>query len=257
MNLQKKGFPEEDELVLCTVTAINPYSVFVTLDEYNGKTALVHISEVSPGRIRNIRDFVKEDKKIVCKVLRINKEKGHVDLSLRRVNESQKRIKLNEIKQQQLVEKIIEQVAKKNEKNFKKSLEEISEKILKKHDSIFEAFELVVENKIDLGKILDKNVAEELTELIKQRISPPEVKICGIITLISRDSDGIERIKKILKLCEKAGTIIKYAGGGTYNLEITAENYKNAEKILKKALKDSEECAQKNKVKMNFERIDE
>ena len=55
---------------MVTVTKIEYHSVFVELDEY-GKTALIHISEISPGRIRNIRDFVKvEDKKIVCKVLK-------------------------------------------------------------------------------------------------------------------------------------------------------------------------------------------
>ncbi|MEK6948847.1 MAG: S1 RNA-binding domain-containing protein, partial [Nanoarchaeota archaeon] len=59
MLLQKKGFPQEDELVLCTVTKVEFHSVFVTLDEY-GKGGMIHISEVSPGRIRNIRDFVRE-----------------------------------------------------------------------------------------------------------------------------------------------------------------------------------------------------
>jgi len=257
MKLQKTGFPEEDELVLCTVTAINPYSVFVTLDEYNGRTALIHISEVSPGRIRNIRDFVKEGKKIVCKVLRINKEKGHVDLSLRRVNEAQRRAKLDDIKKQQLVEKIIEHIAKKNKKESKKILEDIAEKILKKYDSIFEAFELVVQNKLDLKNLIDKKLAEELTEEIKQRISLPEVRIGGVITLTTYAQNGVDLIKNTLKLCEKAGAKIKYAGGGTYNIEIISDNYKTAEKKLKKAITDAETFAQKNKIKFEFKRTEE
>src|SRR3989338_3106883 len=107
MLLEKKGFPAEEELVLCTVTNVQFHSVFVTLDEYNSRTGMIHISEVAPGRIRNIRDFVIEGKKVVCKVLRINQEKGHIDLSLRRVNESQKQLKLNEIKQEQFAENIL------------------------------------------------------------------------------------------------------------------------------------------------------
>ncbi|RLE48135.1 translation initiation factor IF-2 subunit alpha [Candidatus Woesearchaeota archaeon] len=257
MDLQKKGYPEEDELVLCTVTAINPYSVFVTLDEYGGRTALIHISEVSPGRIRNIRDYVKEGKKIVCKVLRINKEKGHIDLSLRRVNESQKRIKLDEIKKQQLSEKIIEQAAKKNKKDPKKTLTEVAEKILKKYDSIFEAFELVVQGQLDLSKIVDKKLAADLTELIKQRISPPHVKVKGVITMTTPAENGIEQIKKLAKICEKTGATVKYAGGGTYNLELIDENYKSAEKKLKKALTEAETFAHKNKINFKFERTEE
>jgi translation initiation factor 2 subunit 1 len=79
MLYKKTGLPEESELVLCTVTKVLPNSVFVTLDEY-GIDGLIHISEVSPGRIRNIRDFVKEGKKVVCKILRINVERGQVDV---------------------------------------------------------------------------------------------------------------------------------------------------------------------------------
>jgi translation initiation factor 2 subunit 1 len=69
MLYHKTGIPEDSELVLCTVNKVLPNSVFVTLDEY-GIDGLIHISEVSPGRIRNIRDFVKEGKKVVCKILK-------------------------------------------------------------------------------------------------------------------------------------------------------------------------------------------
>jgi len=51
MLYQRKGIPEENEIVLCKVTKIYPNSVFVDLLEY-AKPGMVHISEVSPGRIR-------------------------------------------------------------------------------------------------------------------------------------------------------------------------------------------------------------
>ena len=75
--------PEEGEIVLCTVKKILYHSIFATIDEYETLEGMLHISEVSPGRIRNIRDFVKEGKQIVCKVLKVDKVKGHIDLSLR------------------------------------------------------------------------------------------------------------------------------------------------------------------------------
>jgi translation initiation factor 2 subunit 1 len=77
MFYKKEGFPEEDELVICTVAEIQYHSIFVTVDEYDNISGMIHISEIAPGRIRNIRDYVKEGKVIVCKVLRINTEKGH------------------------------------------------------------------------------------------------------------------------------------------------------------------------------------
>ncbi len=90
MLLKKQGYPEEGELVFCEVTKVQYNSVFVNIEDYN-KSGLIHISEISPGRIRNIRDYVKEGKMIVCKVLKTDEKKGHIDLSLRRVTEIQRR----------------------------------------------------------------------------------------------------------------------------------------------------------------------
>ena len=92
MFYKREGILEQDEIVLCKVTKIYPNSVFVQLLEYND-SGMVHISEVSPGRIRNLRDYVSIGRQIVCKVLRIDRERGHIDLSLRRVNSNQRKEK--------------------------------------------------------------------------------------------------------------------------------------------------------------------
>ncbi len=149
MLYRRTGMPQEDEIVLCTITNVQHHSVFAKLDEYD-KSGMIHISEVSPGRIRNIRDYVQEGKKVVCKVLRIDEQKGHIDLSLRRVNEGQKRKKQEEIKHEQKAEKIIELLAKKTTKNFKKLYDEISEKVFAKYDYIYESFSSFAEKTPDL-----------------------------------------------------------------------------------------------------------
>jgi len=255
--LKKEGFPEEDELVLCTVTAVQFHSVFVTLDEY-GKSGLIHISEIAPGRIRNIRDYVVEGKKVVCKVLRVDKQKGHIDLSLRRVNEAQKRNKLNQIKQEQLSEKIIEFVAKQNKQKFAVLYEQIADKLLEKYPSLFEAFEEVVSDKLDLSKVIDPKLAKPLTEVIKQRIKPPEVEVGGELTLSCHEPNGVELIKEALKKAEeiKDGPTIKYKGTGVYSIGVKSEDYKSAEKILKKALDALEKFTKKNKITQEFKRIE-
>ncbi|MBW3004793.1 translation initiation factor IF-2 subunit alpha [Candidatus Woesearchaeota archaeon] len=258
MLLKKVGFPEEDELVLCTVTAVQFHSVFVKLDEYNNRSGLIHISEIAPGRIRNIRDYVVEGKKVVCKVLRIDKEKGHIDLSLRRVNEAQKRNKLNQIKQEQLAEKIIEIVAKENKQDKTKLYDQLAKKLLEKHPSMFSAFEDVVLGGLDLSKIVDAKLAKQLTDAITQRIKPPEVEIGGDLVLSSHEPNGVELIKEALKEAEtgKEGPIIKYKGTGVYSIWVKSEDYKSAEKILKKAIDIIEKFSKKNKINMEFKRIE-
>jgi len=254
--LKKEGYPEEDELVLCTVTAVQFHSVFVKLDEY-GKSGLIHISEIAPGRIRNIRDYVVEGKKVVCKVLRVNLEKGHIDLSLRRVNEAQKRKKLNQIKQEQLSERIIEFVAKQNKMDWTKLYNQLVEKLLDKYPAMFEAFEDVATDKLDLSKMIDAKLASQFTEVIKQRIKPPEVEIGGEILLSTSAPDGIELIKEALKkVSAKDGPAIKYKGTGIYSIWVKSEDYKTAEKILKKATDNIQKFAKKNKIEFEFKRIE-
>ena len=238
MLFKKQGFPEEDELVLCTVTSVQYHSVFVDIYEY-GKSGLIHISEVSPGRIRNIRDFVKEGKKIVCKVLRINKEKGYIDLSLRRVNESEKRRKIDEIKREQNAEKIIEIAAGKIGIKTEQLYNEISEKITKNYTSLHEFFEQASKNESILENLgIDKKHLKIIEETIKQRIKPVEVEITGKLKITTFASNGVDIIKESLKRAEDAAKdkiSINYLGSGLYRFMVKASDYKEAERFMKNA----------------------
>jgi len=242
MLFKKQGFPEESDLVLCTVTSVQFHSVFVDLDEY-GKGGMIHISEVSPGRIRNIRDFVKEGKKVVCKVLRINKEKGYIDLSLRRVNESEKRRKIDEIKKEQNAEKIIEIAAKKIGLKTEEFYNKISENITKKYAFFHEFFEKAAEDESLLESLeLDEKQLRVIGETIKQRIKPSEVKIVGKLKIATFAPDGIGIIKESLKKAEESvkGRIsIKYLGSGLYRFMIKATDYREAEKLMKNAVESA------------------
>ncbi len=237
MLLNKKGLPEEGDLLLCTVSKIYYNSVFVNLDEYPGKSGLVHISEIAPGRIRNIRDYIVEGKKIVCKVLRIDLEKGHIDLSLRRVAEGQRREKIDEVKQEQKAEKIIEQLAKETKQDMPKLYDMLSGKICTVYPSLFSCFQAVALDEASLEELgIDKTIAKQLTDLITQRIKPPRVEISGVFSIKSYEPDGIIRIKQMLEKGLKKGkeqTTMKYLGAGKYYVHVTATDYKEAEALLK------------------------
>ena len=260
MLLEKKGLPQEDELILCTVTKVQFHSIFVNLDEY-GKSGMIHISEVSPGRIRNIRDFVEEGKKVVCKVLRVNEEKGHIDLSLRRVTETQKRNKLDEIKQEQKAEKIVESVAKDLNVDVKKLFDSILDNIFKKYNSLNEFFQNVVaDNSLIKDAGLEAKAEKKLEEIIKTRIKEASVKIEGKLKLTSYAPNGLEIVKGILKKTADAGkenVSIKYLGGGSYGVTVNARNYKEAEKILKEVSETALEQIKENGGEGEFARAGE
>jgi len=234
MLLRRQGWPEEGELVLCKVTKIMPSSVFCNLEEY-GRSGMIHISEISPGRIRNIRDFVMEGKVVVCKILGVNKEKGYIDLSLRRVSESMRRNKNDEIKQELKAEKIVDMIAKELKTDVRKLYDEITKKIFENSPLLYPVFEDVAlkgVRLVDFG--VDEKIAAKFEELIRQKIKAPEIFIEGEFKITSYVPDGVETIKQALSPIEKKkDTIIKCLGNGRYMLKITAEDYKTAEKMLK------------------------
>ncbi len=260
MLLEKKGLPQEDELVLCTVTKVQFHSIFVNLDEY-GKSGMIHISEVSPGRIRNIRDFVEEGKKVVCKVLRVNEEKGYIDLSLRRVTETQKRNKIDEVKQEQKAEKIVEFVAKELKIDVKKLFDDIANNISRKYSSLNEFFQNVAaDNSLIKDAGLDAKTEKKLEEAIKSRIKEANVRIEGKLKLTSYAPNGVEVVKDVLKKAAEAGkenVSIKYLGGGSYGVTVNARNYKEAERILKEVSETALEQIKENDGEGEFARAGE
>lgn len=234
MLLKRQGFPEESELVICTVSKVIPNSIFCGLDEY-GKQGMIHISEVAPGRIRNIRDYVSEGRVVVCKVLNVDEKRGYIDLSLRRVSEAMRRRKLDDVKKEQTAEKIVEFVANKLKTDVKKLYETISGELLKKHPSLYDAFSSIAVSGESLsGFNLDKKIVDVLDETIKQRIKPPEIILTGTFKIVSYAPDGIDVIKSALKPVEGDKEVsLKYVGNGSYLLKVTSPDYKSAEKKLK------------------------
>jgi translation initiation factor 2 subunit 1 len=239
MLYRRHGFPEEGEVVLCTVTKINPNSVFVNLNEYD-KSGMIHISEISPGRIRNIRDYVLEGKVIVCKILGVNQEKGYIDLSLRRVNEALRRNKLEQIKLEQKAEKIIELAAQTLKKDTKEIYNLIAKPILENYLYVYEAFTEVAQDKIKIEDLyVPKEYSKELEELIRKRFKVEKIPVEGILKIQTYADDGIELIKKLLKEVEKTpNSTVMYLGAGAYKIRVDSEDVKKDEKMLDKKIEE-------------------
>lgn len=235
MLYRREGFPQDDELVFCTVTKILNSSVFVVLDEYE-RSGMINISEIAPGRIRNIRDYVTQGKKIVCKVLRTDESKGHIDLSLRRVNEMERKRKLEEIKQEQKAEKIIELTAKQLKIKTEDLYEKVANKAFEKYPYLFLFFKDVGEEKVQIKDLdLDKKETEILQTIVGEKFKPPKVEVKGFFDLQTFQPNGVDVVKKVLASAEKnPGVTILYLGGGRYQIKLESDSYKNAEKLLSK-----------------------
>jgi len=240
MFYKKSGFPEEDELVICTVKRVLPNAVFVILDEYKDKEGIIYLFEIAPGRIRNIREYVKEGKRIVCKVLRIDQKKNHIDLSLRRAPPSLARAKTIEYKQEEKAEKILERIAHEMKITLTDIYEKAGNKLMENYGSLSACFQKIVANEPLIE--IPEDISKILIAVVKEKIKPPEVSISTVLQIESYAEDGVVKIKNLLNQIEEGAKKnnnkidILYIGAPNYRLTVFARDYKSAEKITSSLL---------------------
>ena len=73
------------------VTGITKFGAFVELPE--GKTGMVHISEIAPTFVKEIRDYVTENQVVKVKILSVG-EDGKISLSMKKAMEEERRAKV-------------------------------------------------------------------------------------------------------------------------------------------------------------------
>lgn len=69
------------EIISGKVTGITKFGAFVSLPE--GKTGLVHISEVDQSYVSNIRDHLSEGQEVKVKIIAVD-ENGRINLSIKK-----------------------------------------------------------------------------------------------------------------------------------------------------------------------------
>jgi translation initiation factor 2 subunit 1 len=237
---RKPEYPEIGDLVIATIETVTDYGAYAKLDEYD-KRGLLHVSEISSSWIRNIRDFVREGQKIVLKVLRVDTEKGHIDLSLRRVTKRERIEKVMSWKKERKAEALLKSVAEK----VGLPVEEVYEKagdLIEERYPLYDGFEkAVIEGPEALTKIgVPENLARAFAEVAKERIHIKMVKIKGVLEIRCMKPNGVIIIKDAFlnaQNIEKAeGTDVQFAviAAPKYGVEVSAENYKRAEETLQK-----------------------
>jgi len=236
--------PEIREFVIGTVVRITPYGAYITLDEYNNIEGLLHISEISSSWVKNIRDHVREGQKAVFKVLRTDSEKLHVDLSLRRVNEREKKDKLLGWKRERRGRKLLDMTAEKMKVSSEEAYEKIGIILEDRFGTIYTGFEKASEEGSDpLTKInIPSDWAAALVEVARAKVRIPRMKINGILELSCAKPDGVtvlkEAFRKAMDIKKPASAEIKIyvVGAPKYRIEVLGESYKEVEKVLENSV---------------------
>jgi translation initiation factor 2 alpha subunit (eIF-2alpha) len=230
---------EVGDVVLCTVDRIVGTVVFVKIPSSRGEIeGSIVMSEIAPGRIRNVRDYVVPKKKIACKVLRIS-QNGHIDLSLRRVSQKEGKEVKKIAEEEQSYIKILKTITK-------EKAEGILEKI-REWGNVHDFFQEARENPKDLEKMAGKADAEKIMAILREQ-KKKKAFIKKEIRLSGTGADGLNDIKKVLGGIKNAK--IKYIAGGLYSIESEADDIKTLDNEMRKMLEEIEKRAKNSR--MNF-----
>jgi translation initiation factor 2 alpha subunit (eIF-2alpha) len=226
---------EVGDNVLCTVDRVIGTTVFVKI-EGNPIEGSIVMSEIAPGRIRNIRDYVVPKKKIVCKILRISSS-GNIDLSLRRVSQKEKKEVIEKTEQEKSYTNILKSI-------LGTEAEKVLAEILKENDlpSFLEEAKL---NPEKLEKLIGKENSKKILDVLKTQKKKKTI-IKKEIHLTTTKPNGIILIKKILELFK--GIKVKYLAAGKYSLELESEDIKIADKKIREMTDAAEKEAKKSGV---------
>ncbi|NIO23068.1 MAG: hypothetical protein GTN38_03525 [Candidatus Aenigmarchaeota archaeon] len=223
----EKKIPKKWELVVCRIKKINPHSVLAYLVEYE-RMGLIHVSEVASRWVRDIREFVKENQYVVCRVMEANTE--HISLSLKRVYKEDRTKKLNEFKRERRSEKLIEMCGRLLKKSAEEVKKEIVPVLVEEFGSLTKTFEMAL-RKPDLLKRKDIPVKwrEAIMDIAKKNYAEKTFAVKGELRLITSRPDGIDLIKKALLKAKSQGLEVQYVSAPKYVLIGKGKNYKEVE----------------------------
>jgi translation initiation factor 2 alpha subunit (eIF-2alpha) len=229
---------EQGDIILCTVEKISGTTVFVNIDG-SKKTGSITFSEVSPGRIRNIRDFVVPKKTIVCKILKILP--NNLELSLRRVKDKERKEAIEQYKVERSYSSILKTVLKEKTK-------EIIEKI-KESSTIYNFLENAKENPEELEKITGKENSQKILDILKIQ-KKKTITLKKEIQLSTNKPNGLEIIKNLLGNIKDVE--IKYLAAGKYSIKKEENNIKNADIKIKEIFEKIETEAKKENIEIKL-----
>jgi translation initiation factor 2 subunit 1 len=145
-------FPEVDDVVMVSVKNIAEMGAYVHLLEYNNIEGMILLSELSRRRIRSISSLIKVGRQEPVMVLRVDKEKGYIDLSKRRVSEEDIAVCEERYNKSKLVHSIMRHVAETMEADLEDLYAHVGWPLYKKYGHAFEVIFLCSACVVIIGK---------------------------------------------------------------------------------------------------------
>nr|ACD99689.1 N-EGFP/eukaryotic translation initiation factor 2 subunit 1 alpha fusion protein [synthetic construct] len=201
-------FPEVEDVVMVNVRSIAEMGAYVSLLEYNNIEGMILLSELSRRRIRSINKLIRIGRNECVVVIRVDKEKGYIDLSKRRVSPEEAIKCEDKFTKSKTVYSILRHVAEVLEYTKDEQLESLFQRTAWVFDDkykrpgygAYDAFKHAVSDPSILDSLdLNEDEREVLINNINRRLTPQAVKIRADIEVACYGYEGIDAVKEALR----------------------------------------------------------
>eukprot|EP00594_Rhizosolenia_setigera_P011513 CAMPEP_0178957102 /NCGR_PEP_ID=MMETSP0789-20121207/10692_1 /TAXON_ID=3005 /ORGANISM="Rhizosolenia setigera, Strain CCMP 1694" /LENGTH=333 /DNA_ID=CAMNT_0020639243 /DNA_START=35 /DNA_END=1036 /DNA_ORIENTATION=- len=200
----EQQYPEVEELVVVTVRHIGGMGAYVSLLEYNNIEGMILLSEVSRRRIRSINKLLRVGRNEVVMALRVDQEKGYIDLSKRRVSPEDVAKCEDRFNKAKAVHGVLRYLAEKRKLYLEDLYVKVGWPLYRKYGHAYDAFKLALADDAlsqedpfeDID--LDNELKEELKAYIRRRLAPQPIKIRSDIEVSCYTYEGIDAIREAL-----------------------------------------------------------
>jgi len=215
--MYENEFPEIDDVVMVQVRSIAEMGAYVALLEYNNTEGMILLSELTRRRIRSVNKLIRVGKQEVCMVLRVDKEKGYIDLSKRRVSAEDVAKCDERFQRSKAVHSIVRHVSEVQRVEMEALYRKTAWRLYAKFGHAYEAFCAAITDpdsifNAELMPELEPELRDCMLDNIKKRLTPTAIKIRADIEVTCFHYEGINAIK---------GALLKGVALGTEELPIT------------------------------------
>lgn len=201
---------------MVTVRHIAEMGAYVSLLEYNNIEGMILLSELSRRRIRSINKLIRVGRHEVVMVLRVDKEKGYIDLSKRRVSPEDVAKLEDRYNKAKSVHSVLRHLADQHKFYLQELYERIGWPLYRKYGHAYDAFKMALleDGNSDTNESSDpfqdidvpQAIKDELKMYIRRRLAPQPIKIRADVEVSCFTYEGIEAIREALYAGMALGT---------------------------------------------------
>lgn len=204
-------YPEIESLVMVNVRTIADMGAYVSLLEYNNIEGLILLSELSRRRIRSINKLIRVGRNEVAMVLRVDKDKGYIDLSKRRVSPEDVAACEDRFNKAKAVHGVLRHLAERRKFHLEDLYERVAWPLYRKYGHAYDAFKIALAEESGGGAGEDggaedpfsalgvpPDVVDELKLYIRRRLAPQPIKVRADVEVSCFAYAGIDAIREAL-----------------------------------------------------------